>query len=150
MGLVQESFHSRDNGTMPYKVLVADDDEGQRKSHGFALEVATAIIEDEIAITETATSVDTWAKIKSEIFNLIILDNDFKDNNLKGHLPGIALLELSKKESPNRSTPTFFCSADAYDTLKAMVEKHGGIYLPKVGYDIEKVAQLFADVMKKK
>jgi hypothetical protein len=69
---------------------------------------------------------------------------------LKGHLPGIALLQLAKKESPNRSTPTFFCSADAYDTLKAMVEKHGGIYLPKVGYDIEKVAQLFADKMKKK
>ena len=44
---------------MPYKVLVADDDEGQRKSHNFALEVATAILEDEIAVTETATSVDT-------------------------------------------------------------------------------------------
>jgi CheY-like chemotaxis protein len=135
---------------MPYKVLVADDDEGQRKSHGFALEVATAIVEDEIAIVETATSVDTWEKIKSEVFSLIILDNDFKDLNLKGHLPGIALLELAKKESPNRGTPIFFCSADAYDTLKSMVEKHGGMYLPKVGYDIEKVAQLFADKMKKK
>jgi CheY-like chemotaxis protein len=135
---------------MPYKVLVADDDEGQRKSHGFALEVATAIVEDEIAIVETATSVATWEKIKSEVFSLIILDNDFKDINLKGHLPGIALLELAKKESPNKGTPIFFCSADAYDTLKAMVEKHGGMYLSKVGYDIEKVAQLFADKMKKK
>jgi len=135
---------------MPYKVLVADDDEGQRKSHGFALEVATAIVEDEIAIVETATSVDTWAKIKSEVFNLIILDNDFKDTSLKGHLPGIALLQLAKKEGPNRATPIFFCSADAYDTLKSMVEKHGGIYLPKVGYDIEKVAQFFADKMLKK
>lgn len=135
---------------MPYKVLIADDDEGQRKSHGFALEVATAIIEDEIAIVETANSVETWAKIKSEQFDLIILDNDFKDTNLKGHLPGIALLQLAKKEGPNRGTPTFFCSADAYDTLKSMVEKHGGFYLPKVGYDIEKVAQLFADKMKKK
>ncbi len=135
---------------MPYKVLVADDDEGQRKSHGFALEVATAILEDEIAITDAATSVDAWAKIKADKFDLIILDNDFKDTNLKGHLPGIALLQLAKKEGPNRGTPTFFCSADAYDTLKSMVEKHGGIYLPKVGYDIEKVAQLFADKMKKK
>lgn len=135
---------------MAYKVLIADDDEGQRKSHGFALEVATAIIEDEIAITETATSVETWAKIKGEQFDLIILDNDFKDTNLKGHLPGIALLQLSKKEGPNRGTPTFFCSADAYDTLKTMVEKHGGYYLPKVGYDIEKVAQLFAEKLKKK
>ena len=135
---------------MPYKVLVADDDEGQRKSHGFALEVATAILEDEIAIVETATSVETWQKIKVEQFQLIILDNDFKDTNLKGHLPGIALLQLAKKEGPNRATPVFFCSADAYDTLKAMVEKYGGVYLPKVGYDIENVAQLFAGKMKKK
>src|SRR3990172_2556831 len=87
---------------MPYKVLVADDDEGQRKSHGFALEVATAILEDEIAAVATATSVDTWQKIKSEVFNLIILDNDFKDTNLKGPLPGIALLQLAKKEGQNR------------------------------------------------
>ncbi len=134
---------------MAYKVLVADDDEGQRKSHGFALEVATAILEDEIAVVETATSVETWQKIKGEVFSLIILDNDFKDTNLKGHLPGIALLQLAKKEGPNRATPIFFCSTDAYDTLKSMVEKHGGVYLPKVGYDIEKVAQLFADKMKK-
>ena len=134
---------------MAYKVLVADDDEGQRKSHGFALEVATAILEDEIAVVETANSVETWNKIKSEQYSLIILDNDFKDTAVKGHLPGIALLQLAKKEGANRATPIFFCSADAYDTLKAMVEKFGGVYLPKVGYDIEKVAQLFADKMKK-
>jgi hypothetical protein len=30
-----------------------------------------------------------------------------------------------------------------------MVEKYGGVYLPKVGYDIEKVAGLFAEKMKK-
>ena len=135
---------------MPYTVLIADDDEGQRKSHGFALEVATAIVEDEIAIVETANSVESWQQIKNQKFDLIILDNDFKDLNLKGHLPGIALLQLSKKEGPNRGTPTFFCSADAYDTLKAMVEKFGGIYLPKVGYDIERVAEQFAQVLKKK
>jgi CheY-like chemotaxis protein len=132
---------------MPYKVLVADDDEGQRRSHGFALEVVTAIVEDEIHIVETATSGESWEKIRTEPFNLIILDNDFKDTHLKGHLPGIALLQLSRKEGVNKKTPVFFCSADAYDTLKAMVEKFGGVYLPKVGYDIEKVAQLFADKM---
>ncbi len=134
---------------MPYKVLVADDDEGQRKSHGFALEVATAILEDEIAIVETANSVESWNKLKTEAYNLIILDNDFKDTNLKGHLPGIALLQLARREGVNRATPIFFCSADAYDTLKTMVEKFGGVYLPKVGYDIEKVAQLFAEKMRK-
>ncbi|MCX7984057.1 MAG: response regulator [Bacteroidetes bacterium] len=135
---------------MPYKVLVADDDEGMRKSHGFALEVVTAIVEDEIAIVETATSVDTWQKMKTEQFHLIILDNDFKDAHLKGHLPGIALLQLARKEGPNRNTPIFFCSADAYDTLKAMVERFGGVYLSKVGYDIEKVAELFAEKLMKK
>lgn len=134
---------------MPHKVLVADDDEGQRRSHGFALEVASAIIEDEITMVETATSVDTWAKIKKEAFSLIILDNDFKDMHLKGHLPGIALLQLARKEGANRTTPMFFCSADAYDTLKAMVEAYGGIYLPKIGYDIELVAQLFASKLTK-
>jgi CheY-like chemotaxis protein len=135
---------------MPYKVLVADDDEGQRKSHGFALEVCTAILEDEIEIVETATSVESWEKIRSEQFSLIILDNDFKDIHLKGHLPGIALLQLARREGVNRNTPIFFCSADAYDTLKAMVEKFGGAYMSKVGYDIEKSAQLFADKMKKR
>ena len=134
---------------MPYKVLVADDDEGQRKSHGFALEVASAILEDEITIVESETSGDSWEKIKAEVFNLIILDNDFKDTNVKGHLPGIALLQLARKEGPNRATPIVFCSADAYDTLKTMVEKFNGVYLPKVGYDIEKVADLFAQKMKK-
>lgn len=135
---------------MPYKVLVADDDDGQRRSHGFALEVCTAILEDEITIVEAATSTETWEKIRSELFNLIILDNDFKDTHLKGHLPGIALLQLSRREGVNKNTPIFFCSADAYDTLKSMVEKFGGSYMPKVGYDIEKSAQLFADKMKKK
>jgi CheY-like chemotaxis protein len=135
---------------MPYKVLIADDDEGQRKSHGFALEVCTAILEDEITIVETATSDETWQRIRSEAFSLIILDNDFKDSHLKGHLPGIALLQLARREGANRKTPIFFCSADAYDTLKSMVEKFGGTYMSKVGYDIEKAAQLFADRMKKR
>ena len=57
------------------------------------------------------------------------------------------MLQLAKKEGPNKHTPIFFCSADAYDTLKSMVEKYGGVYLPKVGYDIEKVAEQFATKM---
>jgi CheY-like chemotaxis protein len=134
---------------MAYKVLVADDDEGMRKSHGFALEVASAIVEDEIMIIESETSVDSWEKIRTEPFQLIILDNDFKDTNLKGHLPGIALLQLTRREGPNRTSPIVFCSADAYDTLKSMVEKFNGTYLPKVGFDIEKVAELYAQKMKK-
>ena len=117
---------------MPYKVLVADDDEGQRKSHGFALEVVTAILEDEIEIVEAATSVETWARIKSEVFDLIILDNDFKDSNLKGHLPGIALLQLAKKRAPIAPLRRSFAALTRPYTLKSMVEKHGGVYLSKV------------------
>lgn len=134
---------------MAYRVLVADDDEGQRKSHGFALEIVAALVESELEIVEAETSADAWEKIKSQQFHLIILDNDFKDTHLKGHLPGIALLQLARKEGVNRTTPIIFCSADAYDTLKSMVERFQGVYLPKVGYDIEKVAELFAQKIKK-
>lgn len=135
---------------MPYKVLVADDDEGLRRCHGFALEVCTVILEDEITTVETATSIETWEKLRTEVFNLVILDNDFKDTHLSGHLPGIALLQLARREGMNRYSPILFCCADAYDTLKTMVEKYGGIYMPKVGYNIETAAYMFASKMKKR
>jgi len=135
---------------MPFKVLIADDDEGLRRSHGFALEVCTAILEDEITTVETETSVDTLQKLRTEKFNLIILDNDFRDAHLTGHLPGIALLQLARREGKNRRSPILFCSADGYDSLKSMVEKFGGTYMAKVGYDLEDAANLFAGKMKKR
>jgi CheY-like chemotaxis protein len=135
---------------MPYKVLIADDDEGLRRSHGFALEVCTVILEDKITTVETETSIDTLQKLRTETFNLIILDNDFRDSHLDGHLPGIALLQLARREGKNRYSPVLFCSADAYDSLKSMVEKFGGTYMPKVGYDLENAAQVFAGKMKKR
>jgi CheY-like chemotaxis protein len=135
---------------MPYKVLVADDDEGLRRSHGFALEVCTAILEDSITTVETTTSIETWEKLRSEPFSLIILDNDFRDSHLSGHLPGIALLQLARREGKNRNSPILFCSANGYDSLISMVEKYGGIYMPKVGYDLENVAYMFAGKMKKR
>jgi CheY-like chemotaxis protein len=134
---------------MPYKVLIADDDEGLRRSHGFALEVCTVILEDEITTVETATSIETLEKLRTESFNLIILDNDFKDSHLIGHLPGIALLQLARREGKNRRSPILFCSANEYDSLIPMVEKYGGIYMPKDGYDLENAANMFAGKMKK-
>jgi CheY-like chemotaxis protein len=135
---------------MAYRVLVADDDEGLRRSHGFALEVCTVILEDEITTIETATSVETLEKLRGESFNLIILDNDFKDSHLNGHLPGIALLQLARREGKNRRVPILFCSAHEYENLIPMVEKYGGTFMSKDGYDLESVANLFAGKMKKK
>jgi CheY-like chemotaxis protein len=135
---------------MPYKVLIADDDEGLRRSHGFALEVCTAILEDEITTVETVTSVETWQKLRSETFNLVILDNDFKDADIIGSLPGIALLQLARREGKNRRSPILFCTANEYESLIPMVKKYDGIYMSKDGYDLENAANLFASKMKKR
>jgi CheY-like chemotaxis protein len=135
---------------MPYKVLIADDDEGLRRSHGFALEVCTAILEDEITTVETETSLDTLEKLRTEPFNLIILDNDFKDTHLSGHLPGIALLQLARREGKNRRAPILFCSAEPYESLKSMVEKYGGTYMSKVNLDLEDSANVFASKMQRR
>lgn len=135
---------------MPYKVLVADDDEGLRRSHEFALQESGNLLNDKVEIVETANSVETRQKLLNEVFDLIIIDNDFKDDNVKGHLPGIALLQLARREGKNRGTPMVFCSADPYDGLKPMAEKFQALYLPKAGFDIEKVGQIFADLIKKK
>jgi CheY-like chemotaxis protein len=135
---------------MPYKVLVADDDEGLRRSHGFALEVCTAILEDEITTVETATSVETLEKLHTEAFNLIILDNDFRDSDVAGHLPGIALLQIARREGMNRRVPILLFTAQEYENLIPMVEKYGGTYMSKDGYDLEVVANFFAGKMKKR
>jgi CheY-like chemotaxis protein len=119
-------------------------------SHGFALEVCTVILEDEITTVETATSVETWAKLRSETFNLIILDNDFKDGHIVGSLPGIALLQLARREGKNRRSPILFCTANEYASLIPMVEKYGGMYMSKDGYDLENAANIFAGKMKKR
>ena len=134
---------------MPFRILVADDDEAVRKSHRFAVDAASDLVKDQCAVVESDDSVDAWAKIKSERFDLIIVDNDFKDKELKGHLPGIALLQIARKEGANKETPIIFCSAETFDTLKPMVEKFNAIHFPKAGYDIDRAARLFADQIAK-
>jgi len=134
---------------MPLRVLIADDDEGVRQSHKFAVDAASSLLKDRCEVVESDDSVDAWAKIKSDRFDLIIVDNDFKDKELKGHLPGIALLQIARKEGANKETPIIFCSAETFDTLKPMVEKFNAIHFPKAGYDIDRAARLFADQIAK-
>lgn len=134
---------------MPYKVLVADDDEGQRQSHSFALEEASAIVGDSVEIVHATNSVEAREKLMGEAFSLAIIDNDFRDENIQGHLPGIALMQLARKSGPNSKTPMVFCSAGSYDGLASMAAKYNAIHLPKSKYDIGKVAALFAEQLKK-
>jgi CheY-like chemotaxis protein len=134
---------------MPFRILVADDDEAIRKSHTFAVDAASELLKDKIVVVESDDSVDAWAKIKSERFDLIIVDNDFKDNEIPGHLPGIALLQLARKEGLNNETPIIFCSAETFETLKPMVEKFNAVHFPKTGYDIDRAAGLFVELLTK-
>jgi CheY-like chemotaxis protein len=130
---------------MSKRILIADDDDDARNSHKLALREAAKLLNEECLTVETGDSVDTKAKMQHERFDLILLDNEFKDSKLKGHLPGIGLLQLARKEGPNKTTPIIFCSAESFENLKPMVERFGGVYFPKATYDIDEVARLFAD-----
>lgn len=132
-----------------YRVLIADDEEGQRKALVFALEETGKQIGQSIKTVEAETSVQTRNLMSSEKFDLIILDNDFKDDHIPGHLPGIALLQLARKEGENIKTPVFFCSADTYDGLKTMTDRFLAVLLPKAHFDIDNVATLIAAQLRK-
>lgn len=133
---------------MPKKILIADDDEDVRKSHRFAITAASELLNVECVVVESGDSVDAWKKIKSENFHLIVIDNDFKDKEIKGHLPGIALLQLARREGANQETPIIFCSAETFESLAPMVERYHGVHFPKTGYDMDAAARLFADKLK--
>lgn len=134
---------------MPIRILIADDDDEWLKAHKFAIEAASELLKGEYAVVESETSIDAWEKISSEPFDLIVMDNDFKDTHLRGHLPGIALLELARKEGENKATPIIFCSAETFETLKPMVERFKGIYFPKADYDIDRSARLLVEQLTK-
>jgi CheY-like chemotaxis protein len=134
---------------MPFRILVADDDENVRKSHKFAVDAASELLKDKLTVVESDDSVDALAKIKSEHFDLIIVDNDFKDKEIHGHLPGVALIQIARREGVNRETPIIFCSAETFETLKPMVEKFKAVHFPKDGYDIDQAAHLFVELLTK-
>jgi CheY-like chemotaxis protein len=135
---------------MPYRILIADDDEAVRNSHKFALEATADLVKNELMVVESSDSVDAMTKIRSEQFDLILLDNDFKDGHLRGHLPGIAVLQLARKEGKNVATPIVFCSAETFESLKPMVERFGCVHLPKTGMDIDAAAKMFAEQLQLK
>ena len=135
---------------MPFTILIADDDDAVRNSHKFALEAASDLLNEEFTVSEVDTSIDAWARIHAHPYDLILLDNDFKDSHLKGHLPGVAVLQLARKEGANKATPIVFCSAETFETLKPMVERFGCVHFPKAGYDIDQAAKLFAGLLTKK
>jgi CheY-like chemotaxis protein len=135
---------------MPFRILVADDDENVRKSHKFAIDAASELLKEKLTVVESDESVDALAKIKSEHFDLIIVDNDFKDKEIHGHLPGIALLQIARREGVNTKTPIVFCSAETFETLKPMVEKFNAVHFPKDGYDMDRAAGLFAELLTNK
>jgi CheY-like chemotaxis protein len=135
---------------MPFTILIADDDESVRNSHKFALEAASDLLNEQFTVTEAGTSVDAWARIHAQPYDLILLDNDFKDTHLKGHLPGVGILQLARREGANRATPIVFCSAETFETLKPMVERFGCVHFPKAGYDIDQAAQLFVRLLTQK
>ncbi len=132
-----------------FKILVADDEEGQRRAHAFALEEAARQLNDTVQVIEAETSIQTKNFLVKEKYDLIILDNDFKDEHIPGHLPGIALLQIVRKEGLNSKTPVFFCTADTYDSLKPMAERYNSFHLAKVNYDIDNVATLYATQLRK-
>jgi len=142
-------FHIYNGVPMPFRILVADDDEAVRKSHRFAVDAAAEIVKDRVDVVESDDSVDAWAKIRAERFDLIIVDNDFHDREIKGHLPGIALLQIARREGANTGTPIIFCSGETFETLRPMVERFNAVHFPKGGYDIDRAARLFADQLTK-
>ena len=48
---------------MPFRILVADDDEAVRKSHVFAVDAAAELLKDRLTVVESDDSIDAWAKI---------------------------------------------------------------------------------------
>lgn len=133
---------------MIYSVLIADDDSGVRKSHLFAIKQAAKLLKAQIETVETIDSVKTREMIDQKKFDLIILDNDFKDENVKGRLPGIAILQMARKSGPNVDTDIIFCSGEVYETLRPMAEKFKAIYLAKANYSLEEFTKLLNEKLK--
>ena len=130
-----------------YSVLIADDDESQRNVQKLVLGEVAKGLSAELRIAETMDSVQTRNALAEREFDLIILDNEFKDDLKMGHLPGIAILQLMRKNGPNISSPTVFCSGDPYNTLRPMVEKFGAVYYPKARADAEEMTKLYTKLL---
>lgn len=131
-----------------YSVLIADDDDSQRNVQKLLLADVAVGISAELKIEEAADSIVARKSINERKYDLIILDNEFKDELKPGHLPGIAILQLMRKNGPNMSSPTVFLSGDPYGTLRPMVEKFGAIYYAKASANAEDITKLYSKLLK--
>jgi CheY-like chemotaxis protein len=132
---------------MPYSILVADDDKGVRKSHLLAIKQAASNLKSQIESIEAEDSVKTREYVQNKKFDAIILDNDFKDESVKGRLPGIAILQMARKSGPNMQTPIIFCSGEVYETLRPMAEKFNAVYIAKANYSLEDFSKLLRQAL---
>ncbi|MCL4510426.1 MAG: response regulator [Bacteroidetes bacterium] len=130
-----------------YSVLIADDDDSQREVQKLVLSDVQKSMGAELKIDEAEDSVQTRKLLGEKEYDLIILDNEFKDDLMQGHLPGIAILQLMRKSGLNMSSPTIFCSGDPYNTLRPMVEKFGAVYYPKAKADAEEMTKLYSKLL---
>lgn len=130
-----------------YSILIADDDESQRVIQKLVLNEMAQSMGAELKIDEAVDSVQTKHHIEHDKYDLIILDNEFKDDLAPGHLPGIALLQLMRKGGPNASCPTVFLTGDPYETLRPMAEKYKSVYYPKAQANAEEMAKLYGKLL---
>lgn len=133
---------------MTYSILVADDDKGVRKSHLLAIKQVAKSLKAQIETVEAEDSVKTRELIGDKKFDLIILDNDFKDEEVKGRLPGIAILQMARRNGPNADTSIIFCSGEVYETLRPMAEKFRAVYLAKANYNLEAFTNMLIEILK--
>ncbi len=131
-----------------YNILIADDDESQRNVQKLVLDEVAKLLGAQLKIFESSDSVGTRKFLEEKKFDLVVMDNEFKDDVSPGHLPGIALLQLMRKSGPNISSPAVFCTGDPYDTLKPMAEKFNAIYYPKAKADAEEMTRLYSKLLK--
>ncbi len=130
-----------------YSILIADDDDSQRTIQKLVFDEVAKSLGAELKIDEAVNSVQAKHHLQHDKYDLIILDNEFKDEMSPGHLPGIALLQLMRKGGPNASCPTVFLTGDPYETLRPMAEKYKSVYYPKARADAQEMTTLYSKLL---
>ncbi len=131
-----------------YSVLIADDDDSQRRVQKLVFAEVAKARGAELKIDESSDSFETRKKLEEIQYDLIIIDNEFRDDSLPGHLPGIALLQIMRKGGPNAGSPAVFITGDPFETLKPMAEKYNAVYYPKAKADAEEMTRLYVQLLK--
>ncbi len=130
-----------------FTILVADDDESQRNIQKLVLAEVARTLGAEVRIDEAKDSLQTRKFLEKQRYDIVVLDNEFKDELSPGHLPGIALLQLMRKGGLNMKSPTIFLTGDPYETLRPMAEKYSAIYYQKAKADTEEMTQMYIKLL---